>query len=133
METRVRWAGLLNIVFGSAGAVISIALLFIFGGVSGLMALSAEDSNVPMRAIPVAGVVAVWLVTLTLLVSAPLIVAGFGVLHFRPWARVLIIIISALNLLNLPLGTVVGMYSLSVMLSVEADYLFQDPPIMKRR
>jgi hypothetical protein len=133
METHVRWAGLLNIVFGSAGAVISIALLFIFGGVSGLMALSAEDSNVPMRAITVTGVVAVWLVVLTLLVSAPLIVAGFGVLRFRPWARVLIIIISALNLLNLPLGTAVGMYSLSVMLSVEAEYLFQDPPTMNRR
>jgi hypothetical protein len=50
--------------------------------------------------------------------SLPELLAGIGLLRRRNWGRILAIIVSFLNLLNFPIGTVIGVYSLWV--------LFQD-------
>jgi hypothetical protein len=43
---------------------------------------------------------------------------------FKPWARVLAIILSALHLLNIPFGTALGIYGLWVLLSNEGERCF---------
>jgi hypothetical protein len=62
-----------------------------------------------------------------LALSLPGIVAGIGLLKFRPWARILTIVISVLNLLNIPWGTILGIYGLWVMFSEEGARLFAAP------
>ena len=52
-----------------------------------------------------------------LVLSLPGIIAGVGLLKFRPWARIVTIVLSALNLMNIPFGTILGVYGLWVMLS----------------
>ena len=59
-----------------------------------------------------------------MLLSLPGIIAGIGLLKFRPWARILTIVLSALNLMNIPFGTILGVYGLWVMLSDEGSRLF---------
>jgi hypothetical protein len=44
----------------------------------------------------------------------PGLIAGIGLLRYKNWARHMIIILSVLNLLNFPLGTLLGIYSLWV-------------------
>ena len=56
--------------------------------------------------------------------SVPNIIAGVGLLNFRPWARVLALILCALNLLSLPFGTALGVYGFWVLMSGRADELF---------
>ena len=48
-------------------------------------------------------------------------------LSFKPWARILGIVLSALHLLNVPFGTAVGIYGLWALLNRETEALFTRP------
>ena len=63
--------------------------------------------------------------TVVLAVSAPSIIAGVGVLYFKPWARVLAIILSVIHLFSVPFGTELGIYGLWVLLQRETESLFR--------
>ena len=52
------------------------------------------------------------------------IVAGGALKARRPWARVVIVILSFLNLLSFPVGTAVGVFSLIVLLDANAKTAF---------
>ena len=54
----------------------------------------------------------------------PGILAGWGLLNFKPWARILAIVLSAIRLINIPIGTVLGIYGLWVLFSKETETLF---------
>jgi hypothetical protein len=62
------------------------------------------------------------------LMSIPGIIAGWGLLARRPWARIVIIILSIFALIRFPLGTIVGVYGLWVLLSSEGAAQFQAQP-----
>ena len=61
---------------------------------------------------------------LLVVISLPGLIAGIGLLKFRPWARILAIIIGALHLLSFPFGTALGVYTLVVLLNAETPALF---------
>ena len=49
------------------------------------------------------------------------IAAGIGILQRAPWARMLTIVLGCLSLISMPFGTALGIYSLWVLLSPNAD------------
>jgi hypothetical protein len=53
--------------------------------------------------------------------SALALLAGWGLLDRQPWARMLAIVLGVLNLLNVPFGTALGIYTLWVLLSAESE------------
>jgi hypothetical protein len=55
----------------------------------------------------------------------PGIIIGWGLTAFKPWARILGIVFSGLNLLNVPFGTILGIYGLWVLLSNEGTAIFE--------
>jgi hypothetical protein len=86
---------------------------------------AVEESGVSAEIVQISAT----LVTAVLLVvSLPCVAAGVGMLSFRPWARILGIVIAVLNLLNLPFGTAVAIYSFWVLLKPETEALFKAPP-----
>ncbi|NOK62395.1 MAG: hypothetical protein GFH27_549293n129 [Chloroflexi bacterium AL-W] len=53
----------------------------------------------------------------------PGIIAGYGLLMRRTWGRILGIVIGILNIANVPVGTIVGAYTIWILLQDEtADY-----------
>jgi hypothetical protein len=52
------------------------------------------------------------------------LVAGIGLLVYRPWARYLIIVISILDCVNIPFGTALGIYSIWVLIQDDTVKLF---------
>lgn len=73
----------------------------------------------PLRAFlwPLAGVIGI-----ILLASALLgLLAGWGLLNYRPWARVLAMVLGVISLLHVPLGTALGIYTLWVLLPAESE------------
>ena len=52
------------------------------------------------------------------------IIAGIGIMKFKEWARILAVISSILMLLNIPIGTFIGVYTLWVLLQKETVTLF---------
>lgn len=54
----------------------------------------------------------------------PGLAGGIGLLYGKPWARVVLIILSALILLAVPVGTIFGAFGLWVLLGGEANRVF---------
>lgn len=49
------------------------------------------------------------------------IFAGWGLLDRQPWARMLALILGCLNLIDMPFGTALGIYTLWVLLPAESE------------
>jgi hypothetical protein len=59
-----------------------------------------------------------------LALSVPGIVGGIGILKYKPWSRYLVMVLAALGLINIPIGTIVGVYTLWVLVQDETTKLF---------
>lgn len=118
METQVKVLGWLYIIFGIIGIISAacIGILIISGGL-----ISGDDV-----AIRVTTIVAVVLGLFLFIVSAPGIIAGWGLLQYRPWSRILSIILGILNLFGFPVGTLLGIYTLIVLLDDRSSTLFEN-------
>ena len=49
------------------------------------------------------------------------IVTGWGLLDRQPWARMLAIVLGVLNLIDMPFGTALGVYTLWVLLPAQSE------------
>jgi hypothetical protein len=128
VETHVKVLAVLYIVFGALGTLGALAVMAAFG-VAGVASAAAVTSNPDVWVVlPILGITGTALAAFLLILSLPGIVAGIGLLKFRPWARILTIVISALNLVHFPLGTILAVYGLWVMLSEEGTRLFVAHP-----
>ena len=58
------------------------------------------------------------------ILSVPGIIGGIGVLRLKPWARYMVLVLSVLHLVNIPLGTALGIYSIWVLVHDETVELF---------
>ena len=52
------------------------------------------------------------------------LIGGIGLLSYRKWARILVLVVAALGCLNFPLGTLKGVYSIWVLMQDETITLF---------
>ena len=123
METHVKTLGVLHIVFGSLGVLAALAILFLFGGLAGLVGVAGhEDSSL---AVPILGGVGTLIFIILMVISLPGLIAGVGLLQLRPWARILTIVLSVIDLIHVPFGTALGIYGLWVLLSQPGERLFR--------
>ena len=123
MQTHVKVLGVLHIVFGVLGVLIGLGIFLFFGGIAG-MAQMDGDPDAAM-AIPILGAIGGIAFVVLLVLSVPGIIAGIGLLQFRPWARILTIVLSVLDLVHFPFGTALGVYGLWVMLTADGAKLFE--------
>ncbi len=124
METHVRILGILNLVLGGLGTLGALAVLVLFGGIAGFVGVTGGMHEAARIAAPILGFIGVVLTFLILALSLPCLIVGYGLLNYRPWARLIGIVVSALNILNVPLGTALGVYGLWVLLNPETERLF---------
>ena len=125
MRDHVRILAVLHIVFGSLGLVAALVILAVFGGIAGIVGFTQNpDAEV---AVPVLGLIGAAVCVLLLVLSIPGIVAGIGLLKFQQWARIMTLVLCALNIMNVPFGTALGVYGLWVLLQQETERLFEPP------
>ncbi len=125
MKQHVSILGILYIAFGALGMVIAIFVLVLLGGAAGIVGMLAQQEPEAAVAAPILGVVAVGVFGLIALLSIPGLAVGIGLVKFKEWARILGLVLSALNLLNVPFGTILGGYGLWVLLNKETEPLFR--------
>jgi hypothetical protein len=125
MRDHVRILAYLHIGFGALGMVAAVIVLFVFGGIAGVVGASNPgDPQAWHVAMPIIGLIGLVICAIVLLLSLPGVIAGFGLLRFRPWARILTIILSALHLPGVPFGTALGVYGFWVLLKPETERMF---------
>ena len=131
MRQHVTVLGVLYVVLGVMGLMAAVIVLVIFGGLASFVGVAAQNDPDAQIAVPILGALAVGLCCLIGLLSAPGVIAGVGLIKFKPWARILAIVLSILNLLNIPFGTMIGIYGLWVLLTPETEPLFRGEPLQK--
>jgi hypothetical protein len=124
MADHIKTLGILHIVYGLLGVLAGVVAMIFFGGLASLIGMAADSGQAKVAA-PILGVIGAFLFVLLLALSLPGIVAGFGLIELQPWARILTIVLSALELMSMPLGTALGVYGLWVLLSPNCEQLFR--------
>lgn len=122
MATHVKVIGVGFIVFGALwvlGAMFSGAILTALAGLVG-----QSDSQDATVGAAVLGITGVTLTILLLAIGVPQVVCGIGLLSFRRWARILGIVLAAIALLSVPIGTIFGIYAIVILFNKETEALF---------
>lgn len=125
MRTHIQILAVLNIAWGILGLIGALVVLLIFGGAMGVIGVAAHNEPGAGVAIPIVGFVGGFIFLLVLATTIPSLVVGIGLLRLAPWSRIGGIILSALHLLNIPIGTALGIYGLWVLLSRETEAIFE--------
>ena len=111
MDTHVKITGWLWIV----NAVLSILMLII-----GLIIVNANVPNAQDAVFVTSGVLCFFIPG-----TIANFLAGYGLLKYRNWARILAIILAIINLPLFPIGTALGVYTLIIMFNGETKVLFK--------
>jgi hypothetical protein len=122
MKKHVTVVGAIHIGFGILGLVAAIAVFFALNFARGFV----ENEEVPTMVLRFLSI------TLPLLIgimSTLGLVGGIGLLSYLPWSRYLVIVVAALGCLNIPIGTLKGVYSLWVLLQDDTVKLFEKDKI----
>ena len=96
-----------------------IAAIVVFTVLQSVMQIADEQ-----EAKQVLGIVALWVPVFLLIISIPGLIGGIGLFMRQKWARILVLVISVLDLLNIPLGTAIGVYSIWVLVQEDTVKLF---------
>jgi hypothetical protein len=123
MDTHVKVLGVLYLVLSAIGVLTALFIMVTLGGTAGIVGAAADPEDARI-AIPIIGLTGIALVIILLALSLPGIFAGWGLLNFRPWARILGIVLAILNLFNIPFGTILGIYALWVLLNKNTESFF---------
>jgi hypothetical protein len=126
MQNHIRVLGVVYLAVGGC-MLLGAFLTVIFGGGASLVGATAEPHDAEI-AIPVLGIAGMALATFCGLMALPSLVTGYGLLNFKPWSRVVGIVLSAISLINIPVGTIAGAYGLWVLLNKETERLFNNLP-----
>jgi hypothetical protein len=119
MRQHVSFVGALHIGFGLLGIAGALAIFFGFQFLFQLV----EDEPIAQNVLSFIGNS---LGLILLFISLLGVIGGIGLFSYKPWSRILVMIVSALNCLNVPVGTAKGIYSLWVLMQPETIDLFEE-------
>ena len=122
MEKHVTVLGILYIAFSALGLLLAI---IIFTAVVGGGIISGDS-----EAMAITGIVGPAIALLFVLLSAPGLIGGIYLLKHRPWARILVLVLGFINLIEIPIGTALGIYTIWVLFKNEVVDLFTPSPVI---
>jgi len=117
MKKQVTLVAALQIGFSTMGIIGAILMFFIFS-FAGSFVTDVDVANVVMKFI------GTFLPAMILLTSLLGLIGGIGLLSFQRWARPLVLVIAAIGCFAFPVGTIIGVYSLWVLMQDETIKLF---------
>lgn len=123
MEKHVTVVGALHIGYSALGILAAVMIFMFFVG-GGLLDRAIGVTGDPMI-FPIAASVGSMMTLFVLLVSVPGVVGGIGLLRHKPWARYMVLVLSVLDLANIPIGISIGIYSIWVLVQDETAELFE--------
>ncbi len=117
MKKHVTVVGAIHIGFGMLGLMTALAVFFVLRFAFGFV----EGDEVPATILQF---LSISIPILIGFMSTLGLIGGIGLLSLQQWARYIIIVVAALGCLNIPIGTLKGVYSLWVLLQDETIKLF---------
>lgn len=128
MQKHIEVLGWLYIAYYCVFLLVGIVAFVLLFGIAAGIAIVPDIEPEVSAILSVIGLIAGFFY---LLLAAPGIIGGVGLLKKQNWARILVIILSFLNLVAFPFGTALGIYALWVLLKEETAQLFNRKTAMK--
>jgi hypothetical protein len=116
MEKHVVMVGAIHIALGALG-LLAAAIVFVVVVGGGL--ISGDD-----QAIAITSAVGTTVASLLVVIHIPGLIGGLALLRWRPWARVLVLVVSVVHLMGVPFGTLAGIYSIWILIQDDTQALF---------
>jgi hypothetical protein len=129
MVTHVKVLGVLYILVSALSLFAALFLMLAVSAATGIVASAADPQDAAI-ALPIIGISGTALVVFLLLLSTPGLITGIGLLKYRPWARILGIALSVINLIHIPIGTALGIYGLWVLLNKDTEGMFKTGTVL---
>ena len=122
MATHIKVIAVLFLVCG--GMLVAMALFL--PAVLGLVASFVQADGDPDAAVAtnILGITGAALSIFFGALAVPFIATGWGMLKFKRWSRIGGIVLGALLLIQIPLGTAIGIYALVILFRKDAEALF---------
>ena len=120
MEKHITILGVLYIVFGALGLLLGLGLLTLLSTIG----IVSDDQQAFAILTLIGSVIAIVMAV----VSVPGIIGGIWLMKRKEWARILVLILWFINLLNIPFGTILGGYTIWALLNTEMVKLFAAQP-----
>ncbi len=118
MKKHVTLVSALQIGFSSIGMIGAIVVFLVFNFAHSFV-MDDEVANAVLRFLSVAVPLAIGGF------SAIGLIAGIGLFSYQEWSRILMLIVAAIGCLNVPFGTIKGVYSIWVLMQDETIKLFK--------
>ena len=123
MEKHIKAIGILWIAKGILGILVGFFALSILLAIGFFASASAGEQE----ALPVLAIIGFSIASLLTVLSIPDIIAGIGILKMKQWGKIIGLIVAALNLIDIPFGTALGIYTFWVLLNDETQKLYESP------
>jgi hypothetical protein len=117
MQQHVTILGALYIAFSVYGVLAAVIIFLVLTG-GGLI---SGDS----QAIAITSFIGAAISFFLIIISVPGIIGGIGLLKRKEWARILVLVLGCINLINIPFGTILGIYTIWMLTKPEMAQLFQ--------
>lgn len=129
MEKHIKLVAILNIVYRSfviVGSIVLFVLAAVFGRIMDFLERKGDlrADEVPREILDVLPFVFVVIGIVIALVSVVGIIGSVGLLKRQEWGRIMVLVVSFFNLMHVPLGTALGVYSIWVLLNDEIVHIF---------
>lgn len=118
IKQHVTLVGALHIGFGILGLIGALVLFLSFNFALGFVEhepIAVTVLETLRKALPL----------MVLFFSILDIIGGIGLFSYSAWARILVLVNSAINCLNIPFGTAMGVYSIWVLMNKEVIESFE--------
>lgn len=114
IDQHKRILGTLYVVFSSLNLVLVLmAVLFL----SAIIPMHVTE----MEELLAINIIKYAVITLTILLTAPALIAGIGLLYKKDWALTLAFIIGIIGLLGFPIWTFIGIYSIVIFIMSQGN------------
>ncbi|HHO52737.1 MAG TPA: hypothetical protein ENK18_18145 [Deltaproteobacteria bacterium] len=125
MRQHIDIVGLLFMAYGGLQllGVLGMGLFVFVGGGLGLLGISEGDAELVVMG-GVYGLVGVVFAVLIGAFAVANLAVGWGLRGRKPWARIGGMIAAALSMMNMPLGTLLGIYAFMVLLDKDVAESF---------
>jgi hypothetical protein len=129
MEKHITLVGILNIVYSGFALIGSLVLFAVGFGFRYIMEIAVRMDphgvhELPAEVFNIVPIVLTFIGAIILLVSIAGIIGAIGVIKRKEWGRITVLVISFFHLIHIPLGTILGVYSIWALLNDEMILLF---------
>jgi hypothetical protein len=123
MDQHIKILSVLFIIFGIIGILAAILVFVIGAGTAATIASQGGSDQDRAAGMLATGGCMTAVAAVVGILAIPNLIAGWGLMKRKSWARILTIIMACLSLPSFPLGTAIGVYALWVMFNEETKRL----------